>query len=469
MSVVTVGQEIRGVFDLLDENKDGYIHVDDVRNVLSTTCNIYLWRREVKRMLKLADADRDGKVSLQDFLHLYISLMGISVDSIKTCDKQLWSQYMEYLGQLDVIIEQTKFEMGKEDSKRVVESGEKPKPQQNKNLEEEKQRREIDLEEIRKEKIIEKEKEDLAEKERIRAQEVMKQREIQMEVDRAREETDRLKKEEDRMRAELERLRREQERLEKEKLALEEKRRQEEVERQRIRQQEALAMEEQQKRLLALEADKERARKEKEAIDREEAQRLRQEAEREQLRKEKEAAIRLEQEKKKREMPEIDVKKSQVIGSAWSCMVIGLDYTIKFYPVSSSDQPVKVNDLSFRISTMADDDDDEGGVIDTLKPVELKNNAYIFKYSATDKLTHIWYTFDILQGENIVAQSLNVLIGPKKKLTTEIDKLGKKIQQLHVKQNDSGALGMETSLGGQISKLQTKVDAYKALLSEIGE
>lgn len=421
MTEIQTGKEIRLLFQYLDKNQDGYITNDELRNTLLETCSINSSRREINYMVKVSDYDEDGKLSLQDFAYFYLRCMGLNPEDLKKSDESLWRLQCE----VDERIRQKEL-------KKIQDEEDKKKAEI-----ERKEREEREKEEKRKEEIkLKKEQEERAKREI----ELEKLKKIEDEKRKRDEEFEKIKKEKE-----------EQERLKKE--------REEALEKERIR------VAEEKKRL-----DQEIKRQEEE----------KKKAEQEKLRKEEEKKkaelekIKKDEEKKKQESLKtenpIDSKNSTVIGASWNCMMIGKECKFVFYPKNASGEIInQAKDIQFQISIPGDEDDDEAGVLMNLNPSSFieKGNAIEFKFSPSEKFTHTWYNFAIIQGEKIILQNMNVLVSTERRIKTEIDKLKKKIQQLHLKQSDSGAMGYETSLGGQILKLEQKKDSYQMYLDTL--
>ena len=183
--------------------------------------------------------------------------------------------------------------------------------------------------------------------------------------------------------------------------------------------------------------------------------------------KKKREEQKIEKEKSKENL--IDVSKSEVIGVFWNAMMIGIESKFKFYPRNGNGKLMKIENLVFEIYCMADEDDEDVPKLATIKSNKIdKDGGIEFKFTPSNAFNqNLWYSFDIANGDEIVAQNSNVLIGTDKKIENEIKKYEKKIKQLEIKQSDSAATGLETKLGGQIEKLQKKLTSYKKLIEEI--
>lgn len=166
-----------------------------------------------------------------------------------------------------------------------------------------------------------------------------------------------------------------------------------------------------------------------------------------------------------------NLKLSQVAGCAWHCMMIGCDNLFVLYPLDSTAKMIHldVKNIRFQVLPMSEDDDHEDNtLLADIQPTGYHGttSGIAFKFAPNDSYTHIWYHFQIVSGDTLLADNQNVLIGTQRKIRVEIEKLEKKIAQLHLKQSDSGAMGMEKTLSGQIAKLDTKRKAYQEYMDK---
>lgn len=507
----SLSEELHCLFQLFDKNKDGYITLEGLRNCFSDYLNIHLYRRECKSMLSMADRDRDGKLNFHEFTDFYLRCMGIPLESLKMADKRMWTKHLEWLGNIETFETESKCETGKAMERTSEQGGEKMKPveiEKVNKMEEDRVLREIQMEKRQSERLederLKRERDEHAEKERIRVLEEKKALDdlaenLELERKATEEELESINA--DKKIHEAQRLEREHERLEKEKLELEENQRQEEADRQRgfeeedqrrrveeenLRIQQEDRERENQQRQKQIEEEKvELARKKQEDEAREqlqrdeelriaEADRINKEKQQEERnKKEAEAkALKEEEEKQlalKKMTPKPDPKKSLIMGAGWCCMIIGSEWTIKYYPVDSNEEAVMSDHYLLQVAAIADDDDECGGVMASLSPSQVKRDGYIFLFTPDESFTQNWYTVSLLLDHEVIDQSNNVLIASKSKVTSERDKLSKKMDQLIIKQSDSGAMGLETKLDGQIQKLKTKIAAYQETLNELKE
>jgi hypothetical protein len=181
------------------------------------------------------------------------------------------------------------------------------------------------------------------------------------------------------------------------------------------------------------------------------------------LKKEEEKNAKKKEEENKKEVG-IDPSKSEVVGIFWNVMVIGVESKFIFYPKNNSGKLMTSNDFKFDIYCMSDEDAEYVPKLACVSPKVLSDGGYEFTFTPSNEFNQTWYSFDISQKENILAQNTNVLIGTEKKIETEMKKYAKKIQQLGIKEKDSASTGLETKLGGQIQKLQTKLDSYEEVM-----
>lgn len=72
---ISIEKEVKLVFDLFDQNKDGFITETDVHYTMKHYCSIIPTSFELKNMIHLSDKDKDGKVSQEEFFFFYCSLM----------------------------------------------------------------------------------------------------------------------------------------------------------------------------------------------------------------------------------------------------------------------------------------------------------------------------------------------------------------------------------------------------------
>eukprot|EP01080_Neovahlkampfia_damariscottae_P008875 gene8875-824_t len=177
--------------------------------------------------------------------------------------------------------------------------------------------------------------------------------------------------------------------------------------------------------------------------------------------------LKKEQQKKLNEFS-IDPTKSEIVGVFWNAMMIGVEGKFKFYPKNENGKIVKVDGLEFEIYCMADEENENIPKLASISSSKIDTDGGIeFKFTPSNEFNQNWYSFDISNKGEIVAQNTNVLIGNEKKIETEMKKYEKKIKQLEIKQSDSAATGLETKLGGQIEKLQKKFIAFKNLLQQV--
>jgi len=171
----------------------------------------------------------------------------------------------------------------------------------------------------------------------------------------------------------------------------------------------------------------------------------------------------------------ISAENSSVIGVCWNVMMVGFDNVFAFLPRNASNDIVKVDlrkrELRLVIVPVAEEEDgrEENEYENAVITPSIMNpdGSIEFHVKPTENFTHTWYNFTIYQREDVVAQSTNALIGTRKKIDVETEKLTKKMKHLLLKQNDSGAMGLETKLSGQIAKIQSKRDAYQSYIKTL--
>ena len=60
--------KLRTAFDAIDVNKDGYIGGAELQGLLGQLLGADASAEEVERLIKLADANGDGKIDFEEFL-----------------------------------------------------------------------------------------------------------------------------------------------------------------------------------------------------------------------------------------------------------------------------------------------------------------------------------------------------------------------------------------------------------------
>lgn len=73
---------IRDIFKKFNVSQTGYITSNELMRVMEKLCGIYLSKKEVMAMLKLADKDDDGRLSEAEFI-LAIQNIGDYESNIK--------------------------------------------------------------------------------------------------------------------------------------------------------------------------------------------------------------------------------------------------------------------------------------------------------------------------------------------------------------------------------------------------
>lgn len=63
-------EEVRGAFEVFDENKDGFIDAEEVQKVLCALGVMEASKIECNGMIKAFDNDGDGKINFQEFIKL---------------------------------------------------------------------------------------------------------------------------------------------------------------------------------------------------------------------------------------------------------------------------------------------------------------------------------------------------------------------------------------------------------------
>lgn len=69
MKDIEIDDELLETFKVFDKDGNGYITVDELRNVILTIGDD-VSTEEVEEMIKIADRDLDGKISFEDFMKL---------------------------------------------------------------------------------------------------------------------------------------------------------------------------------------------------------------------------------------------------------------------------------------------------------------------------------------------------------------------------------------------------------------
>ncbi|XP_032741067.1 calmodulin-4-like [Rattus rattus] len=64
-------EELQAVFRVFDQNGDGYITMDELKQGLSQMGET-LSEEELNDMIRVADADQDGKVNYEEFLRVFL-------------------------------------------------------------------------------------------------------------------------------------------------------------------------------------------------------------------------------------------------------------------------------------------------------------------------------------------------------------------------------------------------------------
>nr|GEU87932.1 probable calcium-binding protein CML30 [Tanacetum cinerariifolium] len=62
--------EVKQAFGVFDKNNDGYVDAKELQNVLSNMGFLHICESDCRRMIVSYDADKDGKLSFQEFLQV---------------------------------------------------------------------------------------------------------------------------------------------------------------------------------------------------------------------------------------------------------------------------------------------------------------------------------------------------------------------------------------------------------------
>jgi hypothetical protein len=155
---------------------------------------------------------------------------------------------------------------------------------------------------------------------------------------------------------------------------------------------------------------------------------------------------------------DIDLNQSIVTGH-WHCLMNEKESKIHFHAKNKDGVPVFIKSKRVQlIITLMDDDEI------VLKCTDSTFTKSTIQFSLIPNLKPDWYQMDIYCDEILIAQNTNVLIASRDRIFKESEKLGKKIELMNAKQNDSGAMGLERNMSTQLSKLQIKKHAYDVML-----